>query len=375
MRQEINSFYILQVSDFHISEDSEESAKKALKAVTDKINEMNINIRYLIHTGDIINSKDINQKIQERYGKELEDEEYDDYLDKVTSERFNIAIDIIKEFKKNLDVMQKNVVICCGNHDKVRYRKRKKDAFNPFQNFLKNVCSHTELTKLHKLDDINVLVLNTNVSDDKKVTCVDCENLKKSLNVELQEEQANWFYTCGENKNVSEEESKVNVIVAHQPLYDICEKIRLPYDSKYQTTDFLSALQDFINGNGIYLCGDKHTSSIAASYIHDIPHYFCGHPFIFEKNSFPSDCVHKDLVQSQNSEIDYNLIEIRDGKTGQVRKIHLVKKEDGLWKCQVHPIDAVVSNLYENSRKYIVKNSFALLATQSRTRYMVLEYK
>ena len=73
MRQEINSFYILQVSDFHISEDSEESAKKALKAVTDKINEMNINIRYLIHTGDIINSKDINQKIQERYGKELED--------------------------------------------------------------------------------------------------------------------------------------------------------------------------------------------------------------------------------------------------------------------------------------------------------------
>lgn len=146
---------------------------------------------------------------------------------------------------------------------------------------------------------------------------------------------------------------------------DICERIRLPYGSEIQTTDFLSALQDFINGNGIYLCGDKHTSSIAASYIHDIPHYFCGHPFVFEKNEFPSGCIYKDAKQDseqdseqkKNSEIDYNLIEIRDGKTGQVRKIHLIKGEDGLWKCQIHPIDAVVSGLYETSRKYIVKNS------------------
>ena len=369
MRHDANSFYILQVSDFHISEESKDSAKNALKAVTDKIKEMKIDIRYLIHTGDIINSKDINQKIEEKYGIELKNEEYDKCLDEIVSQRFEIAKEIFGEFEEKLDVMRKNIVICCGNHDKVRYRTRKKDAFKPFQNFLKNVCSHTKLTDLYKLDDINVLVLNTNISDDKKVTCVDCENLKEVLNVQLHEEQPSWFYTYGGNANISVEESKVNVIVAHQPLYDICEQIRLPYGSETQTTDFLSALQDFINGNGIYLCGDKHTSSIAASYIHDIPHFFCGHPFVFEKNNFPSDCVHKDLVQSKNSEIDYNLIEIRDGKTGQVRKIHLVKKEDGTWKCQVHPIDAVVSNLYEKSKKYIVKNSFALLANQSGTRY------
>ncbi|RKJ42452.1 hypothetical protein D7Y09_16120 [bacterium 1XD42-1] len=369
MRQDVNSFYILQVSDFHISEESKASAQNALKAVTDKINEMNINIRYLIHTGDIINSKDISQKIEEMHGGELKNEEYDDYLDEIIEQRFRIAEEIIGEFKNNLDVMQKNIVICCGNHDKVRYKTRKADAFKPFQKFLKNICSHTDLTDIYKLDDLNVLVLNTNISDDKKITCVDCENLKKILSVELQEEQSSWFYTYGENATVLEEESKVNLIVAHQPLYDICEQIRLPYGSETQTTDFLSALQDFINGNGIYLCGDKHTSSIAASYIHDIPHYFCGHPFVFEKSNFFSDCVHKDLVPSQKSEIDYNLIEIRDGKTGQVRKIHLVKKEDDSWKCQVHPIDMVVSNLYEKSRKYIVKNSFALLANQSSARY------
>lgn len=369
MRHDIDSFYILQVSDFHISEESQDAAKKALSAVTDKINEMNIDIRYLIHTGDIINSKDINQKIEEKYGTEVEDGEYDKHLDEIVEKRFTIAKEVLEGFEKKLDVMRKNIVICCGNHDKVRYKTRKEDAFKPFQNFLKDVCNHTELTNFHKLDDLNVLVLNTNISDDKKVTCVDCENLKKILGAELQEEQPSWFYTYGENANITEDESKVNVIVAHQPLYDICEQIRLPYGSETQTTDFLSALQDFINGNGIYLCGDKHTSSIAASYIHDIPHYFCGHPFVFEKNNFPSDCTCKDLTQIQNREIDYNLIEIRDGKTGQVRKIHLVKNEDDSWKCQVHPIDVVVSNLYEKSRKYIVKNSFALLAAQSGTRY------
>lgn len=369
MRENVNSFYILQVSDFHISEDSEESAKKALEAVTNKIKEMGVNIRYLIHTGDIINSKDINKKIEEKHGTTVTEEKYDDYLEEIVVKRFDIAKNIMQQFEKNLDIMQKNIIICCGNHDKVRYKVRKEDAFKPFQNFLDEVCSHTGLTELHKLDDIDVLVLNTNISDDKKITCVDCENLKRVLSVNLQEEQPNWFYTYGENANISDEKNKVNVIVAHQPLYDIYEQIRLPYGSETQTTDFLSALQDFINGNGIYLCGDKHTSSIAASYIHDIAHYFCGHPFIFEKNNFPLDCAHKDLAKEQNREIDYNLIEIRAGKIGQVRKIHLVKKENDLWNCQIHPIDAVVSKLYEKSRKYIVKNSFSLLSTQSGTRY------
>lgn len=377
MKQNTNSFYILQVSDFHISEDSKNNADAALKAVTDKISEMNINIKYLIHTGDIINSKDINKKIEEEHKEELNSDQYDQYLDEIVKQRFNIAEEVMEKFEKNLDVMKKNIIICCGNHDKVRYKNKEKDAFKPFREFLEKVGSHTELTELYNLDDLKVLVLNTNISDDKKVTCVDCENLKNVLSVKVQEECYGEFYTYGANGNISGEDNKVSVIVAHQPLYDICERIRLPYGSEIQTTDFLSALQDFINGNGIYLCGDKHTSSIAASYIHDIPHYFCGHPFVFEKNEFPLGCIYKDSKQDskqnseqkKNSEIDYNLIEIRDGKTGQVRKIHLIKDEDGLWKCQIHPIDAVVSGLYETSRKYIVKNSFVLLATQSKTRY------
>lgn len=148
IRQDANSFYILQVSDFHISEESKDSAKKALKAVTDKISEMNINIRYLIHTGDIINSKDIRQKIEQLQGTKIEDEKYDERLDEIIKQRFEIAKEIMKKFERDLDVMQKNIVVCCGNHDKVRYKTRKKDAFKPFQEFLETVCNHKELTGL-----------------------------------------------------------------------------------------------------------------------------------------------------------------------------------------------------------------------------------
>lgn len=370
MRRDSNSYYILQVSDFHISEDSQEDAIAALQSLTDKLKEMDIDISYLIHTGDVINAKDIKRKIEEQYGDNLEDEQYDNYLDKIVSQRLAIAEGIMEKFIKDLDVLQKNIVICCGNHDKCRYKAKKGQDFEKFQEFIGKVGCHKELTAFYKLDDLNVLVLNTNISDDKNVTCIDCKNLKNVLDLNAKtEDENNWFYSCESNSKESLEDKRLNIIVAHQPLYDICERIRLPYGSETQSTDFLSALQDFINGNGIYLCGDKHTSSIAASYIHDIPHYFCGHPFVCEEDRLPSDCKLDHLPESKNIEIDYNLIEIRDGKTGKIRKIHLSKKEEKNWECQIHPIDAVVARLYENSKRYLVKNSFALLAAQSGTRY------
>lgn len=370
MKTDSISFYVLQVSDFHISKQSQKSAINALDAVTNKLREENINISYLIHTGDVIDSKDIASKIEKKYGKDITNDEYDRYVDRIVSNRFNMATKIIDKFIKELDVLNKNVIICCGNHDKVRYRSKDRDAFGLFKDFLCKVCQHEQLTAFHKLDGLNVLVLNTNMSNDKKITCIDCENLKKLLNSENKpEEQTAWFYTHKKNPGDLIEDNKVNIIIAHQPLYDICEYIRLPYGLETQTTDFLSTLQDFINGNGIYLCGDKHTSSIAASYIHDIPHYFCGHPFILEKNNLSVNCICGKSSQSSDIEIDYNLIEINNGKTGQVRKIHLTKKQNESWKCQIHPIDTVLTKLYEISKNYIVQNSFTLLAMQSGTAY------
>ena len=53
--RESNSYFILHVSDFHISEKTQKNASLALAVLIDKLKEMDISISYLIHTGDVIN--------------------------------------------------------------------------------------------------------------------------------------------------------------------------------------------------------------------------------------------------------------------------------------------------------------------------------
>lgn len=171
MRHEGDSFYILHVSDFHISENSDEAAKAALKAVTDKIKEMNINVKYLIHTGDVIDSRDL-------------EEETDNKKETAARSRFQKAQSIIMDLKQELDITQKNMIICCGNHDIIRYQENKdKDAAGFFKDFLKSIYgwnegTEQELTELRKLDDLNVLVLNTNGPfTEEKRACIECGKL------------------------------------------------------------------------------------------------------------------------------------------------------------------------------------------------------
>lgn len=379
MERSTGAFFILHLSDFHISDQSSKEAKSALNAITEKLKDEKINIKYLIHTGDVINSNDIEAKIIKKYGKSLDNKEYDEYLEKIVKRRFNIAKNIVKNFTRELDILPKNIIICCGNHDKLRYKKKENNPFGLFDQFLYEVCKDRDDRSCFQLDDLNVLVLNTNISDEKDITCIDCEELKKKMsNENYKTGETDWFYTYGKKSDSTLEKYRLNVIVAHQPLYDICEDIRLPYGSETQETDFLSALQDFIDGNGVYLCGDKHTSSITASFIHDIPHYFCGHPFVYIKNkkqekkhtnSLPSTCKKIQQLDNRDIKIDYNLIEVQNGKIGQVRKLHLIKNAEKAWICEIHPIDSVVSRVYEISRRYIVQNSFALLARISNTKY------
>ena len=62
--RESNSYFILHVSDFHISEKTQKNASLALAVLIDKLKEMDISISYLIHTGDVINSSDIKARIK-----------------------------------------------------------------------------------------------------------------------------------------------------------------------------------------------------------------------------------------------------------------------------------------------------------------------
>ena len=472
-----NSFYILQVSDFHITDEKtvEETARAALKAVSDKLKEQKIQVKYLIHTGDVISQQGIQEQIQVQGNSE-----YNEHLDEIVSNRFNIAQQIMDDFIKDLGVSNKNVVICCGNHDKCRYKlesdeikkpekkentkedlffyfnkfinyindksgyiqlkkrnnldvlaldiniekKGDKDSekevkenqdlkpFYYFNKFIKHFDNENEHTQLKKFDDLEVLVLNTNIEkkgDNKKeIACIYSDTLKIAYDeINKHDDEQDWFYSGRTPRKNLSENDKVYVVVAHQPLYDICETIRLPYDAESQTTDFVSTIQDFIRGNGFYLCGDKHTSSIIASNIHDIPHYLCGHPFITTKNTSSDienkketqnnkqtaeptnnenepgktdgnceDCkgmfCHKNDSKNENVadvEIDYNLIEIRGAnKTGKRCRVHLEKIRDE-WTCSIRPIDATISSLYKNSESYLVKECFTSLALQTGTKH------
>ena len=137
--------------------------------------------------------------------------------------------------------------------------------------------------------------------------------------------------------------------MAHKPVYEICEKARLSYQ-RYMKTPFMSALQEFIDGTGIYLCGDKHTRSIFGSRFHDIPHYIGGEPLTIineETGSF---------------EVEYNLLEIGKCRPGIERKIHLKSKDGKGWSCDLRPQDSVISDLYDTSKSFLVKNVLEAIA-------------
>lgn len=296
--------------------------------------------------------------------------------------RFEIAKNVISDFVTDLNVAFGNVVICSGNHDVLRplavdesgVTCKRGDGdrwvYTPssaagevteaFRSFLKelgtanstNRCKNSSDcagegspecvgcvgTTFCTLDDLNVMILNTTwanpVNQKPGYYCVNCSQVLETIQ---------------RHSGEIEEPDKLNVVVAHKPIYEICEKARLPF-KRYTKTPFFSELQRFLGKEGIYLCGDKHTRSIVASLFHDVPHYIGGEP-IRVKNGI-------------TSEVEYNLLAICGGKVDMKRKLHLFQS-DGTWRCEVRPQDQTVRELYKNSWKYISKNSFESLKSAS----------
>lgn len=296
-------------------------------------------------------------------------EEFDAEIVRRVNKRFVKAEEVLRDFVTDLNVSFGNVVICCGNHDVLRplsvdrnqiaCTKTDNDEYayigpkeadvilEPFNNFIDRLkiansslrygeehdsCRQIGSVSCCTLDDLNILILNTNWLNPKKQKpgyyCVRCDSIKKAIE------------KCS---LIDQKRIRLNVILAHKPIYEICEKVRLSY-KKYRKTSFLSKLQGFAGPNGIYLCGDKHTRSIISSYFHDIPHYIGGEPI----------CV----KNGEKSDIEYNLIAVSDGKVSMERKIHLSSMDGEKWNCEIRPQDETVNDLYELSKKYIINNTF-----------------
>lgn len=384
--------FILHVSDFHLTdnEDDIEYAKNALKSLTDKLVSENIKVDYLVHTGDIIESGDLYEKVAEElnldssfFSKDedsqriLFDEnifvnkadgkqkkKFNSKLIEITRQRFKKAEEVFKGFVSDLNISFGSIVICCGNHDALRLfpvstntvvcKKNEyddweyslptdfQDDFAIFEEFLNNMevansqkrCGSSESITCCSIDNLNFLIFNTNWKNPKKqkagYVCTRCDIINSAIS------------------KFSKSKDNLNIVLAHKPLYEICEKARLSYQ-RYIQTPFMSNLRKFIGKNGIYLCGDKHTRSIVGSQFHDIPHYIGGEP----------------LRISSNREVEYNLLEISNNKLGMERKIHLKYKQTAnfKWECDICPQDDVVSKLYELSNVYIIEKVFYIIAT------------
>jgi len=292
--------------------------------------------------------------------------------------RFKESIKVMHTFATDLNVAFGNVVICSGNHDVLRPLCMDEDAvtckkgtsdrwvykysksagcvafyFNKFLNDLgtanstnrckgspvclgesSEACAECGETTFCSLDDMNVLILNTNWPNPKKQPpgyyCVYCSQVLDTIQRHIEE---------------IKDPNKLNIIIAHKPVYEICEKARLSF-KRYTKTTFFSMLQRFLGDGGIYLCGDKHTRSIVSSLFHDIPHYIGGEPIRVEKG--------------HTADVEYNLIAISNGHVDMKRKLHLSYVE-GTWKCEIRPQDGTVKALYKLCQKYINKECFQAL--------------
>lgn len=412
-----NLRFMLHVSDFHLNDKKAdiEIAKAALNAVALKLRSEKIKIDYLVHTGDIIDSKDLHHIAYrhvkahdnthtnnreddfsfELFSKTASPEEKESFNRKIFSKankRFNKARDIVSDFMSEINVAPGNVVICCGNHDVMRIIPssvefpicEKNDSgtkesttqnaehatvpefedpfylFNQFTNELKVANSPIRCENSSRnsgppvencsLDNLNFLIINTNWENPKCVKpgnfCIHCQStisrIKDMLSV------------------TNNTDGEMNIVTAHKPIYEICEKCRLSYKN-YRKTDFMSNLYDYLGENGIYLCGDKHTRSVVGASFHDVQHYISGEP------------LHVKNEETLDYEAEYNLLGIANGKLEMERKIHLWSKDGEHWTCDICPQDGTVANLFDLSKNYISPASNDLLpATNSRNTWEAL---
>lgn len=393
--------YILHVSDFHLSERNIDFAKMGLNYLSDTLDNEDITVDYLIHTGDVIDSKgafciaaeDLRCKdpsmswISDKYVSDtdfdmngfLSDHRATDEvirrMNNQVSENMSMlyleGTKLIEKFLANIRVRRRYTYFCAGNHDTQRLISRetppKCDRFerdygdaSEYHQYLEkyekehNIFGSFKTSFLSQLDvwnsnfsaysdqtgDINLVVLNTNHPNPHRSKegyyCVDCASMIDVL----------------KQFNTKDDDKHLNIVIAHKPIYEICEAARMAFCS-YHKTDFMTAILNFLGENGIYICGDKHTRSVSDTTFHNIQHIIGGAPF-------------KEPDEKDSFHVEYNLIEVIGGKIGNIQKIHLSYDADKKWQCVFRPEDSIIEKLYELSSISVIPQCLSVLTLDSR---------
>lgn len=286
---------ILHISDFHLNVDIEKS-KFRLNKLCEAIKENKINIDIIVFTGDVIDSRKIKNesidqfkllhkdKFSSSYEK-FEDEilkfddnilkEFTDLIIKNTNYAFNVASKVFQNFCNILRVDVNNIILCCGNHDRLRIIGEEKSCmiedasskdvyFQCFNNFCKSLpLKYTYETCLYESEGYTFLINNSNWDlTNKKDVCFNCNELFEKL------------------KELKHDNKAKNIFVSHQPTSDFCEKIQINYSGDLNINTIESKIKEKCS---TLLFGDKHGDAVCNF---DILECICGAPLHENKCSY-----------------------------------------------------------------------------------------
>ena len=274
---------ILHMSDFHMGWDWAKE-RDQLEQLAEYINNSKIEVNYLVFTGDMIDARPAEKecvnrlatkfpKISDKLADAKTPEErlavirtsgpdyisfYDDNLLEVATQQMKQAAEIFKDFIFRIGVENKHVILCCGNHDRLRLAGEpafrcdsdkgmyfnETDVNDPFEVY-NLLCKEvnpwlTHHTQLYPAGDLTFLIANSNwrcpEHGESNQMCISCNSLHKELD------------------KLKDTDKMNTIFISHKPYDDICEYVKFPYHDEMLT------LREIIERTmRAFLWGDKHS--------------------------------------------------------------------------------------------------------------------
>ena len=359
---------ILHMSDFHFGKNITVERKR-LDDLATWIKESELKIDYLVFTGDIIDAPVVQTDCVKKLKKQFPDapdaiksikpsddpdsirasicaagsdyiSAYNDLLRDITKKHMKQAGEFFLSFIRRIDIDKRDVILCCGNHDRLRFADEPvfeckdtrhfdesvmEEQFAAYDDLCRSINDElSHRTMRYPRKGVNFIIANSNwKTPSQKETnnmCISCD----SLSAELSQLRHSEMF----NRNC-------NLLIAHKPYDDFCESVKYPYDG-----ELLTVQQIIERSVTAFLYGDKHSYAIRMR--NDPKEFMCGLPLNYKG-------------------IRYNLLDT-DPVTG-VRACSYIINDGNGW-INV-PITDCIESVYNTSKQFLKSYAFTLLTKSS----------
>ncbi len=356
------------MSDLHYGQDTTKE-KERLKSLAKWINEQNLNISLLLFTGDFVDAPSIvkecvciikdkysgfpelNFKDQDYFNNVVKEvcalgdeciELYNQTSKEITLKKTGEVAELFKQFSSEIGVASRNIVLCCGNHDRLRLINHEssfncannridedlyKESFEPYEQFctiLNDKLSYK--TQLYTCGNLKFIIANSNwktpINNESNNACINCGKVYDILD---------------EVSKHTDYNRQTTFFVAHKPLDDICETAKFPYGGETFTV-----YQLIERTTSAFLYGDKH--SYATKQGNKLQEYMCGKP------------ISKD-------DPHYNLLDYEP--VNGIKSCQFIILESNKWK--LGPTADCMENIYSISKDSLKQYALELLSGNRQT--------